>query len=164
MVITGANTQISKAARNVVLRHPNAFDIVLYRKTVERDSPALLGGALVLSSEDEPDFDYDELGNGRIVFVDQYAGMTAFSDSQTVADYGAPTFNALIQPIAATDEEDGHFTPQKSDVLYVHVGMGIALAFEITGIPGTMGLSPMGVKYELTKRDDLTYAGLATDG
>ena len=146
---------INRTSRNVVLRHPNSFDVTVYRKEVNRLTPNLLGGALVLSSKDEPDFDYNEIGEAKALFADQYA-MSGFADNSESVNYGEHAYNALIESIASKDEE-GFFEPKKSDILYVFISEDAAFAYEVTGTPVVAGLLQGVGRFELTKRDDLAW-------
>ena len=149
-MLTSVPDHIARAARIVTMRHPNAFDVVAYRKRVLRTEPKTLGGLAVLSDEDESDVDWDLLGEGKLLFSDQYAGAN-WSSEQDNINYAASGFFAQIEPV----DETVQF--QKTDIVYVMPGGGAAIAYEITNIPSTIGIPGYTRKYEIQKRDDLLY-------
>jgi hypothetical protein len=142
--------QIAKAARIVTMRHPNAFDVVIYRKRILRLEPKTLGGLAVLADEDESDVDWDLLGEGKLLFSDQYAGSNWSSDQDNI-NYSASGFFAQIEPL------DDAIQLQKTDIVYLLPGGGAAIAYEITNIPSTIGIPGYTRKFEIQKRDDLMF-------
>lgn len=153
--------QIAKGARAVTLRHPNAFDGSAWRKNIIRTAPKQLGGIPtlgglgVLDSEDEPDYELDELGDCKILMVGQYQP-SSLNDRETIVDMQYPQALTLIEPLAESGE-DGYFMPDKHDVVFIHIIEGTAIGFEIIDIVGDVNISPYTRKYVLEKRDDLTY-------
>ena len=155
--------QIIKAKRQVTLRHPNAYKCIAFRKTINRDAGGetiggipVLGGATVLSSEDEYDVDWNELGEGKVLFVDQFAA-SSMTDNSLTQDYANAGFMASIESLVDAEDTAGYFIPKKNDVVYLHDGGSTATAFEIVTIPSPVGIFPHVPHYELQKRDDLLY-------
>ena len=157
---------VNRASRAVTLRHPNSIDCVLYRKVIKRTADMqngmqLIGGIPELSSEEVSEYDWTELGEGRILFTKD-----SFSDSTIVTQgdaYNAaePGFFALIAPLAKDNSETGYFEPKMSDVVSILMGAGIAINYEVVHIPTPIGIptpqSTYTPRYLLQKRDDLPY-------
>lgn len=59
---------INKSSRLLTLRHPNAVDVWVYRKIFTRQNPETLGGALVLSNEDEDEYELSKLARVKCCF------------------------------------------------------------------------------------------------
>lgn len=154
---------INRAARAVVLNHPNTFPAFMFRKRVTRTNtpPDEMGGAQtiggmgVLSSEDEALVEWDELGYAGVLIVEQYQG-GQMSDRDDATDANAAEMRALIESDAAPDEE-GYFEVKRHDVVYLLMGEGVALAYEVVTIEGNVALPPYTRKYVLNKRDDLHF-------
>lgn len=147
---------IKRLSDATTLRYPNSFDVSVYRKVINREEPKELGGARVLSYDDEPEYTYNELGDGKMIKLDDYlpSGLT---DNSAAFDYAEPSFYALILSNAKPNT-DGYFVAKKGDMVYMILGEDLAIAYEITGSQGTIGVSPYGSRYELTKRDDADHS------
>lgn len=156
--------QVNNAARQVVLRHPNAMDCTVWRKTVNRaadGTPATMGGLPtigglgVLDAEDEADYSYDEVGDARIVFCGVFQGQ---SGNVIDADYGLnypdPPVEALVECLVAPGAE-GHFVADKPDMVTVYPGAGMALAYEVVGVTGNINIPPYTRKLVLAPRQDM---------
>lgn len=152
-------TAIRTAARNVTLRHPNAMDCHIYRRSVVRTAGAedgaspsgapTLGGAGVMDTEDENEVDYTDLGAGRILFGGVYVP-TDLSDRRDAAE-GA-VGEAQIEPIEA-----GAFECKDGDLVMVMPGGGVVLTYEVTKILNTVNIPPYVPKYEVTPQGDLMF-------
>ena len=145
-----------KMAANVTRKHAKSFDIAAYRKTISRENPKELGGARVLSSDDEPDYEYNELGDGTLVFLDNY-NPSSLTDNSSTFDYAEPHFFGLVESLAKEDEE-GYFRLIKSDIVYIIFDENTAIALEVAGVESTVGVSPYGARYKLEKRDDMDHS------
>jgi len=151
----------NKAIRTVTLRHPNSFDAVLYRKKLLREGNnkvggiPTLGGMGVLSTEDEADVDWIELGEAKVLFVDSYLA-SGMNDLQDNINYEGVGFYARIESISEPSSE-GFFKPDKNDIVYLVIGSSVAVAYQITDISGVSGIPPYTQRYELQKRDDLMF-------
>ena len=157
-MLHGVPNQINKAKRLVTLKHPNAYKALAFRKVVNRDAGGatvggipVLGGASVISSEDEHNVDWSGLGHAKVLFADQF-GVSSMVDDGTTFDYAEAGFTAMIEPVT-----ENEFKPKKRDVLYLFDGGSIAIAFEIVDIPTPVGITPHTQHYTLQKRDDLMY-------
>ena len=153
--------QISKANRLVVLKHPNSFDCTISRKIVSRVSGSslgsmpTLGGLGVLSSEDESEVSWETIGRGKLLFSDSHVPSPHDDRSETI-NYGDIGYLALIEHLA-DDEYPDLIQPKKSDVIYIILLAGAAVAYEVTGVQADVSVPPYTRRYELQKRDELNY-------
>jgi hypothetical protein len=152
---------MNAAARRVTLRHPNAVDCVLFNKVVNRvstgnanDGSPLLGGMGVLNSDDEHDYDYEEKGKGRLVFLGifQTDGSNFLDNDESISYYGN-LVEALIEPVSEPDEA-GFFLPDKHDLLTVDMGAGVIQSYQIVGVTGSVAVPPYTRRYVLNPRND----------
>lgn len=151
---------VAKASRNVVLRHPNSIAAVALRKVVTRTSSDTQGGMPtiagtgVLVSEDEVDYDYEELGPCMVLmtgaFNDDDANM---QDSGGSLIYAPPPVNACVEPIAEP-ATSGYFTLEQFDMVTLTPGAGIALSYEVIGVNGNINIPPYTRRYILNPRQD----------
>ena len=78
---------IRRSARVLTLRHPNAVDVMVVRKyTMDKNDnvePNTMGGALMLSYEDESEYETEEITAARMLFLGQLQGA---DDGQLVAE------------------------------------------------------------------------------
>ncbi len=145
------------------MRHPNSFPGFAYRKVVERlnSPPESMGGAQtiggmgVLSSEDEDQVNWSELGYVAVLVAEPYQG-GRLSDRDDAIDAAAAEFVVLIEP-AAEPGGDDYFIIKQHDVVYVIMGEGVAMAFEVVRIEGNVSIPPYTRKYVMNKRDDLHF-------
>lgn len=162
---------INRSNRIVVLKHPNAMDCTVLRKKLLRttylgDGGTLggiptLGGAGVLSKEDESDVTYEYVtgdeytSQGRILNCGIYEPQThADADLTNNGDFleqGA-MIEALIESIG-----EGEFTADKDDLIAVTLGGGIIIVYEVKGVTGTVNIPPFTRKLVLQARDDLDH-------
>ncbi|WP_428383744.1 hypothetical protein [Nevskia ramosa] len=156
---------VNFSVRQVVLRHPNSIDCAVYRKQVIRTeqidgqdsefagSPTL-GGAGVLNSEDEAEFDYIERGDARMRMIGTYepSDINDRGDAELQATQGEAQIVSLAAP-----EEDGFFIPEKNDIVIAFLGAGIAVAYEVVQPIGSISIQPYPVRFLLNPRDDLNY-------
>ena len=78
------------------------------------------------------------------------------NDIQSSVNYEGVGFYARIESVAEPEEE-GFFKPKKNDIVYLVIGMSVAIAYQITDISGVTGIPPYTLRYELQKRDDLMF-------
>lgn len=162
-MLNNVPNQINKGARAVVLNHPNAWPAFVFRKRVNRldDPPGTMGGAQtlggigVLDSEDESDVDWDELGHAAALIAEPFAG-GGLNDRDDAVDGEGVEMRILVESVAPPGSE-AYFEAKKRDVVYVMLGEGVALAFEVVGIEGGANIPPYTRKYVVNKRDDLHY-------
>lgn len=151
-------TAISRAARIVTLRHPNAMDCTIYRKRLNRTAPpdetmgeiANVGGIGVLDGEDEADFDYEVVGDARIVFAEPWQDDGAnWNDVDSGVIYDKAPKLAMIEFVSETD---GYI--RKPDIVSVEPGGGIVLVYEVLGENGNVAIPPYTRRYILAARSD----------
>ena len=146
---------IRRALRAVTLNHPNRMGCTVYRKVVTRAAPdtfgglPTLGGLGVLDNEDETDFEYQELGDASLVFLQLYQSGFRSDDNSLLDNPNTPQQEASIEPI-----NENEFVPRKQDIVTVVIGDAI-LPYEITEIAGTVNIPPFTQKYILQLKDEL---------
>lgn len=151
--------KITEAARAVTLKHPNSMDCAIYRKVNKRTNTEneemggipTLGGLGVLSSEDEPDFEYQKLGEAKILITSRYDGLL---DMHEGGDSLVPDVMAQEAQIEST-EAVPTFTPKKNDLVAVMPGGGVVIGFEIAGTTGNVAIYPYTTKFVIIPRDEL---------
>lgn len=154
---------INRSARLVTLRHPNSMEATLYRKVVKRaadSTPASMGGMPtigglgVLDSEDEADYEYQELGEAKVVFIGQFQAPTNnMVDADNGLNYADAPIEALVECVVEPTDP-AYFTPDSRDMLMVMPGGGFAIAYEIAGVTGNVNIPPYTRRYLLTARQD----------
>jgi hypothetical protein len=164
-MLTQVPLAIRKHARLVVLRHPNNNECTVWRKKVKRvevdtstggeslmgGSPTL-GGMGVLRSEDEADFDYEELGPGKMLLTGMF--QPSSENDQASALLSQPMQEAQVEPDAEPGQE-AYFEPDVGDLVLQHIGFGVIIAFTIEDVIGNVGIPPYTRKLVLQPRDDL---------
>jgi hypothetical protein len=153
--------QINKAARSVTLRHPNAIPCHAFRQRVLRQADGsiggmpTLGGLGVLDSSDEPDVEWELLGEAKLLIVENFQSSTVV-DRGDALDNAEPQIVALIEALRPA-EDPAYFTAKTKDVLYLLLHPDVKIAYEVAAIDGDINIAPYSRKYILQKRDDLTY-------
>lgn len=163
MTITAVPVKIMQAARAVTMRHPNSVDCVVYRKVLKRAADdtmgglPTLGGLGVLKSEDEPDFEYALLGQGRILITSRYDGGGDMTDRGDAIVPSEPSQEAQI--VCFDVEVDGFKQPgpepAKGDLVGMLPGGGVLIGFEIIGLTGSVAIHPYTTKFVIAPRDEL---------
>lgn len=152
---------VRRSARAVTLNHPNRMGCTVYRKVVTRTEPdslgglPTLGGLGVLDDEDEPDFEYQELGDGSLVMLGTYQGGFRSDDNTLLDNPNTPQQEAFIEPLI-----ENAFTLNKHDLISVVIGDAV-LPYEVADITGTVNIPPFTQKYVLQLRDELVQARTA---
>ena len=152
---------VNKANRQRTLREPNSIDCVLFTKKVERtsesddyDGSPTLGGAGMLSDEDEVNYSWEYACDARIHFAQGYAAQLGnTSDNGSSLDYADGVVEASIEPIANPGTE-GYVQPSKRMLVAVMPGGGIIANFEIVDVTGNLNIQPFTRKYLLNPRPD----------
>lgn len=156
---------VNRANRQRTLREPNRLDCVLFTKQVERtnatpapyddeDEPGTLGGAKVLSDEDEVNYTWVEACEAVIHFSQGYAApLGNTSDDGAYLDYSEGVLEASIEPVADPGT-DKYVLPDKRMLVAVLVGGGVIVNFEIVGVTGHLNIAPYTRKYLLNPRPD----------
>ena len=168
-MLTSAPAAINRSARLVVLRHPNAFEVVVHRKSVKRvetiggvesemgGSPTL-GGMGVLRSEDEAEFDYEVLGEGKLLFTNgaQPVAMNEQGSAQIVEAQKTCLIESKAEPTDAA-----HWVAARGDLVALNLGLGVVIAYDVADIIGNVAIPPYTQSFVLNPRDDLDYEALA---
>lgn len=163
-MLTSVPTAVNAAARRVVLKHPNAMPCTVWRKQVSRApmpggaAPSMmggmptLGGMGVLSSEEEDRIEYVELGPASMLTLGPYQPTDMVDrDNGIVAQLG---LEVRVESVAEPGEA-GHFTADQHDLVAVTPGMGVVLAYEVTGVLSQANIPPYVRRLAVTPRDDL---------
>ncbi len=154
-------TQINKAARSVTLRHPNGIPCHAFRQRLLRQADGsmggmpTLGGLGVLDSSDEPDVEWELLGDAKLLIVENFQASTVV-DRGDALDNAEPQILALIEATIPV-EDHAHFTAKTKDVLYMLLHADVKIAYEVVAIDGSINIAPYSRRYILQKRDDLTH-------
>lgn len=157
---------VNRANRQRTLREPNRLDCVLFTKQVEgasatpdpydddEDEPGTLGGATVLSDEDEVNYTWVEACEAVIHFAQGYAApLGNTSDDGAYLNYADGVVEASIEPVENPGTE-GYVQPHKRMLVAVLVGDGVIVNFEIVGVTGNLNIPPYTRKYLLNPRPD----------
>ena len=165
MTNTAIPRSINRAARNVTLRHPSSMPCSVWRRRVTRVDPAspgaplmggmpTLGGMGVLTADDEPQIEYVELGDARVLVTGQFqpGDMVERGDAMQQAVMQEAQIEAIADP-----GSDGYFTPDRGDLVAILPGMGVVLAYSVEGISGAVNIPPYVRKFQLSPRDDLHH-------
>lgn len=153
--------QMNRANRQRTLREPNAIDCVLFTKRVDRESDSEghdgypnLGGAGVISDEDEVNYSWVYACDARIHFAQGFAaslGNTA--DNGVRLDYPEGVTEASIEPILAPGTE-GYVQPAKRMLVALLMGGGLIVNYEIVDVTGNVNIPPYTRKYLVNPRPD----------
>lgn len=162
-MLNNVPTQINRSARLVTLRHPNAIDCTIWRKTVNRvttTAPAEIGGLPtiegvgVLDSEDEADYEYAEVGDAKIVFTGQFQTQGGnWRDDDSSLTYNEMPVEALIECVLEPSDPN-YVVPDKPDLITVTPGPGIVLTYEVIGETSSVSIPPYVRKFALAPRQD----------
>lgn len=153
---------VARASRLVTLRHPNAIDCTVMRKKLLRpesgeslgDVPNI-GGLGVLDAEDEADYQYEPVGDAKILFSGVWDTQGSnWNDGDTGVIYDQAPREACIEfvdeGLAAADYV------RKPDMISVEPGGGIVLIYEVLGESSSIAIPPYTRKYMLAARSDST--------
>ena len=152
---------VARNARKVTLRHPNAIDCVVWRKSVTRTDTATvgglptLGGLTVLESEDESQYEYTELGEAKMLFGQYEASLNNTLDDSSTLNYAPmPITNVQIECVLEASDPD-YFTPERYDLVISMPSADIVIPFEIADVQGTIAIPPYTRRYTITARSDI---------
>lgn len=162
-MLTNVPKAVSHSSRLVVLNHANSMECYVWRKRVlrtesdgaghpsEMGGAPTLGGMGVLRNEDEADFDYQLVGEGRVLFagVQQPASIND-RDNAPEAAYQEAQIACKAAPNSAE-----FFEADNQDLIAVNMGLGVVLAYTVEDVQGNVLIPPYTRKYVLQPRDDL---------
>ena len=154
---------VNKANRQRTLREPNAIDCVLFTKRVDRvgegtafDGAQTLGGAGMLSSEDEVNYSWVVACDARIRFAQGFAApLGNMSDSGRRLDFEDQVLEASIEPVPNPGTK-GYVLPDRQMLVAVLVGGGVIVNYQIVDVTGNLNISPYTRTYLLNPRPDET--------
>jgi hypothetical protein len=135
------------------------MDCIVWRKQVNRTAPEIagaptLGGMFVMDSEDEHDYEYEELGEGRIKILQVFQTEGGnFQDGDQSLLYAGSQIEALIEPVADISSDD-YFQADKHDLVTVDLGAGVIQTYQIVGLTGNVNIPPFTVRFVLNPRQD----------
>lgn len=115
---------VTVGQRVETLRHSDSIDCVVYRKVLLEETMSDLGA---LKCEDEPEFEYQRIGMGKILITNRFDG-ELLDDRGDVVISDSPMQEAHIEPL-----EVGAFAVKKQDLIGAMLGLGILIGFEIIG-------------------------------
>lgn len=158
-MLVNVPSAINRMTRNIVINHPNTWECQVYRKSVTRADEPLegglpaMGGLGVLSSDDEEKVEWQHLGNGYALPVDQFSP-SSMMDRQDANIGFANEFRFLIEAEAETNAP-GYFVPRKNDILVLVITDDVRLAFEIVDVEAVNNIPPFSMRYVANRRGDL---------
>jgi hypothetical protein len=149
------------AARNMVLRHPNAIRCTVMRRSVTRTTEAeagivggelSLGGIGTLGADDEPEVNFQDIGEARVLFVG-VRPPTSMTDNGDASEAEAPTpMEAMVEPMM-----EGAFTCKDADLLMLRPGAGVVITFEVLRQIAQVHIPPYVTKFEIQAQMDMTH-------
>lgn len=175
-MLTSVPMAINRSTRLVVLRHPNSIPCTVWRKRVVRVEvdptsglPSEMGGAPtmggmgVLRSEDEADYEYDELGPAKTLLcgIFQPADMND-RDNLLIAPNAQEVQVECLDPTADLPNPP-QFTVDVGDLIFLEMGMGVIVTFEVVNTTGSVNIPPYVRKLVVNPRDDLHHLEPFTD-
>lgn len=153
---------IGAMARNVIINHPNSYNIEVYRRKLGRTSAdsaggaPTLGGMMVMSNDDEHDITWELAGLGYALPAEQFQ-QSQMMDRRDATNGYADEIRFLLEPEDMIGDPGG-FEIKKKDVFYLLLGVGPEapkLAYEIVEIEAVVNLPPFVPRYVVNRRDDL---------
>jgi len=154
------------AARQVVMNTLGTIPCQVWRKRVVQNDPAtptatgLSWNSIVLNEQDEPDYEYDEIGYAYLL-LDRFTGANVF-DNNSMVDGADAAVMAQIEPYSDTLTDKRQqvlqvpvWMPKIGDLFALLIQPELILWLELVDITGQGMVSDFGKKYILNKRDDL---------
>lgn len=151
---------INRAARVMTLRHPNAVDVWVYRKTFthdednQPDNPLTVGGMMTFGDEDLADYELVKVGVGKMLFLGRISGSDFAVNG---LDYGENDIAAYIEPL-----NENEFVVKNNDRV-VWIEAGFAKHFQVFGTTSPLQmpmtrvtvyhLQPLEQPYDFESRD-----------
>lgn len=155
---------INEAGRRVVLNHPNSIPAVIMRKRVLGANGPLAtpdpDEAGILSTEDEADYEWDSVGEARVLFTGGFPGASVVDRNDSLVPVVSSTalIEFVVQPQSPPGEPDPpRLVAEKYDVAFLLIGQGVNMPFEVVDVSGSVMIPPYTRTYGLNPRDDLDY-------
>ncbi len=149
---------VNRAARRVVMKHPNSLPCQVFRMVVNRTEPIsagtpTIGGLGVLTPDDEWDYDWQELGVGWALKAQPFEA-SSMMDRQDAHNDTGDDFRYMIEPYFEP-YTDGWFDIKNQDVVYIMPVENVKLAFEVVGQESVVDIFPYATRYVLQRSDRL---------
>jgi hypothetical protein len=166
-MLTQIPVNTNKTMRSVVLRHPNSVEVAAFRKEIKRVDAATpgtmgglptLGGMGVLDSEDEDDFDYAPLGDGKLLPCEPFQPSSMVDRNDGIDAAEGVLMYCMVEPVAKPDSCD-YFELKTRDLVFLIVWEGVYAGYEVVGRETNINIPPFTRRYVLQKRDDLKFLG-----
>lgn len=155
-MLTAVPEQASRAARQVVIHHPNSIPCVVFRKKALRTAAESIGGLPsvggmgLLDSEDEAAYEYEELGEGKVLFSGVYSASPGnVIDSDDGVSYAEGVMECRVEPLV-----EGAFMVDKHDQIQALPGNGFVISYEVVGITSPTSIPPYVRKLLVEPRQD----------
>ncbi|TDR30689.1 hypothetical protein [Hydromonas duriensis] len=84
-MLNNISQAIRRTAQALTLRHPNAVDVEVYRKTFTANAPHTMGGAALLSQADNADYAIQSVTTARMLFLGHLQGADLIGNVQGLA-------------------------------------------------------------------------------
>jgi hypothetical protein len=110
-----------------------------------------LGGLGVLTPEDEESFEYQPLGEGKVLITSHFEGTLDMTDRGDALAPDTQLLEALVEPL-----DTPGFTVQKYDLIAMMPGGGVVIGYEVVGTTSAVGIYPYAEKWVLAPRDELS--------
>jgi hypothetical protein len=108
-----------------------------------------VSGLTMLASDDEPDYEYVEVGDGKILFTGTFmGGANNTIDTDDGIIYAEAPMEALIE------FNDADNVPAKTDMVMVYPAAEFVLAYEVAGVTSNTSIPPYTRKYMMISRQD----------
>lgn len=164
-MITNVPIRIMEAARTVALKHPNSIDCVLFRKVLLTPPDAeqmgglpTLGGMGVLRGDDVPDFEYQQIGTGKILVTGTFSGGAMADDGESIApgaDQNLQEAQIVCLDVVVGGVKQPGAEPARGDLVGMMPGGGVLIGFEIIDQTGNVAIYPYATKWVIAPRDEL---------
>lgn len=155
-MLTAVPEQASRAARQVVMFHPNSMNCVVFRKVLLRTADEAVGGVPsiggmgLLDSEDEAAYEYQEVGEGKILFSGTYTASPGnVIDSDDGITYAEGVMECSVEP-----KVEGAFLADKNDYIQVLPGNGFVMPYQVVGVTSPTSIPPYVRKLIVEPRQD----------
>lgn len=156
------------AARMVVMNTIATIPCYAFRKRVVQNAPAtatstgISWNMIALSEQDEPDYEYDELGHACLL-LDHFTGGNVLENNSMV-DGEDVAILAQIEPYDNDYESKRdqiinvpEWLPKEGDLFALLLDENLVVWLEVVTITGQGMMTDFGKKYVLNKRDDLAH-------
>lgn len=161
-MLTQIPKNTNKAMRAVLLKHPNAVDVAVFRKKLNRLDDGVmgglptLGGLGVLDSEDEDDIDYVPLGDAKLLPCEAFQPSDMVDRGDGIDASEGVMLSCMIEPVAKP-ESDEYFKLKTHDLVFLIIWEGVYVGYEVEGTETNINIPPFTRRYMLNKRDDLKF-------